>query len=64
MLADRGLLVIQDLLYYLPFRYEDRSNTKELRALVPGEKVTVLARIEQAKLSNFQRRSLGFSMPR
>lgn len=60
MLADRGLLIIQDLLYYLPFRYEDRSNTKELRALVPGEKVTVLARIEQAKLSNFQRRSLGF----
>jgi len=60
MLASRGLLIVQDLLYYLPFRYEDRSNTKELRALVPGEKATVLARIEQASLSNFQRRSLGF----
>ena len=60
MLSARGLLIVQDLLYYLPFRYEDRSNTKELRSLVPGEKATVLARIEQASLSNFQRRSLGF----
>jgi ATP-dependent DNA helicase RecG len=60
MLSARGLLIVRDLLYYLPFRYEDRSNTKELRSLVPGEKATVLARIEQASLSNFQRRSLGF----
>jgi ATP-dependent DNA helicase RecG len=60
MLSTRGLLIVRDLLYYLPFRYEDRSNTKELRSLVPGEKATVLARIEQASLSNFQRRSLGF----
>ena len=60
MLSARGLLIVQDLLYYLPFRYEDRSNTKELSSLVPGEKATVLARIEKANLSNFQRHSLGF----
>ena len=59
MLNGRGLLTVLDLLYYLPFRYEDRSNVKHIREVVPGEKVTVLARVESSKLSGFQRRALG-----
>jgi ATP-dependent DNA helicase RecG len=59
MLASRGLRTVIDLLYHLPFRYEDRSQVKALRQLVPGEKVTVLARVERAKLVGLQRRALG-----
>jgi ATP-dependent DNA helicase RecG len=32
-----GLRTIEDLLYHLPFRYEDRRQIKKLRAAVPGE---------------------------
>ena len=59
MLNHRGLLTVLDLLYYLPFRYEDRSNVKHVREVVPGEKVTVLARVESSKMSGFHRRALG-----
>jgi ATP-dependent DNA helicase RecG len=59
ILASRNLRTVLDLLYHLPFRYEDRSQVKALRELVPGEKVTVLARVERSTLSGFQRRALG-----
>ena len=59
MLNGRGLLTALDLLYYLPFRYEDRSNVKHIREAVPGEKATILARVENTKLSGFHRRALG-----
>ena len=51
MLHARGLETVLDLLYYLPFRYEDRRQIKDLRSVVPGEKVTVLARVEEARLT-------------
>jgi ATP-dependent DNA helicase RecG len=51
MLSARGLETVLDLLYYLPFRYEDRRQIKDLRSVVPGEKVTVLARVEEARLT-------------
>jgi ATP-dependent DNA helicase RecG len=59
ILASRNLRTVLDLLYHLPFRYEDRSQVKALRELVPGERVTVLARVERSTLSGFQRRALG-----
>ncbi|HYY25724.1 MAG TPA: ATP-dependent DNA helicase RecG [Candidatus Udaeobacter sp.] len=31
-----GLITIEDLLYHLPFRYEDRRQIKKIRAAVPG----------------------------
>jgi len=46
MLEAKGLKVVEDLLTYAPFRYEDRSNVKTIRDLAPGEMATVLA--EQA----------------
>ena len=59
LLASRNLFIVLDLLHYLPFRYEDRSHVKSLRTLVPGEKATILARVEKSKFSNFRRRALG-----
>ena len=59
MLAAKGLLTISDLLYYAPFRYEDRRNVKTIAMLAPGEKAAVMARVGSAKLSGFKRRALG-----
>jgi ATP-dependent DNA helicase RecG len=59
MLEAKGLLVIEDLLAYLPLRYEDRSNLKPISQLAPGELATVIAEVRTAKMSGFKRRNLG-----
>jgi ATP-dependent DNA helicase RecG len=59
MLAAKGLQTVLDLLYYSPFRYEDRTNVKAIAALAPGEKAVVIAQVNTARLSGFRRRNLG-----
>ena len=59
MLETKGLLTVEDLLSYVPFRYEDRSNTKTVAQLAPGEMATVITEVRSAKLSGFRRRNLG-----
>ncbi len=44
-LSRYGLRTIGDLVYHLPFRYEDRRNVKTIAALVPDESVTIVAEI-------------------
>src|SRR5690242_19659047 len=59
MLEAKGLLTVEDLLAYVPFRYEDRSNVKTIAQLAPGEMATVIVDVRQAKLSGFKRKNLG-----
>ena len=59
MLEAKGLKMVEDLLTYAPFRYEDRSNVKTIRDLAPGEMATVLAEVRSTQVSGFQRRNLG-----
>jgi len=59
MLEAKGLSTVEDLLAYVPFRYEDRSNVKALNELAPGEMATVIAEVRSASLSGFKRRNLG-----
>ncbi len=59
MLEAKGLRVVEDLLTYAPFRYEDRSNVKPIAQLSPGEMATVLAEVKSSRVSGFQRRNLG-----
>jgi len=59
MLEAKGLVTVEDLLAYVPFRYEDRSNMKSVAQLAPGEMATVIAEVRSAKLSGFKRRNLG-----
>ena len=59
MLETKGLLTVEDLLAYVPFRYEDRSNTKTIAQLAPGEMATVVADVKSARLIGFRRRNLG-----
>jgi ATP-dependent DNA helicase RecG len=59
MLEAKGLTTVEDLLAYIPFRYEDRSNMKTIAQLAPGEMATVIVEVRSAKLSGFKRRNLG-----
>src|SRR5512143_2877344 len=59
MLEAKGLATVEDLLGYVPFRYEDRSNLKPIAQLAPGEMATVIVEVLAAKVSGFRRRNLG-----
>lgn len=59
MLGAKEMLTVADLLYYAPFRYEDRRNIKRISELAPGEKAVVLASVNSTKLSRFNRRASG-----
>lgn len=54
-LASRGLRTIEDLLYYLPFRYEDRSNVRRIADLQPGEMATLLAQVQTCAMVRTRR---------
>src|SRR5271165_926047 len=45
LLAKRGILTLEDLLNYLPFRYEDRIHFSEIKDLQPGGVYTLRARV-------------------
>ncbi|HYM09405.1 MAG TPA: ATP-dependent DNA helicase RecG, partial [Bryobacterales bacterium] len=55
MLEAKGLLTVEDLLYYVPFRYEDRTNTKPIAQLAPGEMATLVAEVASAHAVRFRR---------
>ncbi len=59
MLEGKGLTTVEDLLAYPPFRYEDRSNVKQIGQLAPGEMASVLAEVKTARIAGFRRRNLG-----
>jgi len=45
LLAKRGILTLEDLLNYLPFRYEDRIHFTKIKDVQPGETYTLRARV-------------------
>jgi len=51
-----GLVTVEDLLYRLPFRYEDRSKMQPIASLRPGQKAAVLGDIKSANLTLTRRR--------
>jgi ATP-dependent DNA helicase RecG len=50
MLAAKNIQTAEDLLYRLPFRYEDRQNPRSLDELKPGEMASVIAEVRGAIL--------------
>ena len=59
VLEGKGLRTVEDLLYYAPFRYEDRSNVKLIRDLAAGEQATVLATVRSTRVTRIGRRRMG-----
>jgi ATP-dependent DNA helicase RecG len=49
-LAQKNISTVEDLLYYLPFRYEDRLNPRGIAELKPGEMATVIAEVRNAAM--------------
>ncbi len=54
-LKEKNILVVEDLLYHLPFRYEDRLNPCALNELVPGEMASVIAEVRGTVLLRTKR---------
>jgi ATP-dependent DNA helicase RecG len=55
MLHAKGIQTAEDLLYHLPFRYEDRQNPRSIDELTPGETASVIAEVRGAALLRTRR---------
>jgi len=55
MLQEKGISTVEDLLYYLPFRYEDRMNPRGIAELRPGEMASVIAEVRGSGLLRTRR---------
>ncbi len=55
ILAAKGLNTVDDLLHYLPFRYEDRLNPLSVAELRSGEMATVIAEVRNSGLFRTRR---------
>src|SRR5713226_6848790 len=55
ILAAKGIHTVDDLLHYLPFRYEDRLNPRSIPELRAGEMATVIAEVRNSGLFRTRR---------
>ena len=55
VLAAKGINTVDDLLHYLPFRYEDRLNPRGIAELRAGEMATVIAEVRNSGLFRTRR---------
>jgi len=55
VLAAKGIHTLDDLLHYLPFRYEDRLNPRGIAELRAGEMATVIAEVRTSGLFRTRR---------
>ena len=58
LLARKNLSTVEDLLYFLPRRYEDRRTISRIAETVPGIRQTVVGRITQADSRFYGRRRI------
>jgi ATP-dependent DNA helicase RecG len=57
-LAKIGIKSVQDVLFHLPFRYQDRTRIVPIGSLRPGDSVVIEGEIELADIRFGRRRSL------
>ncbi len=50
ILAAKGIQTVDDLLHYIPFRYEDRLNPRGINELRAGEMATIIAEVRTSGL--------------
>jgi ATP-dependent DNA helicase RecG len=58
VLAAKGITTVEDLLYYLPFRYEDRLNPRGISELRAGEMASVIGEVRTSGLFRTKRMPL------
>ncbi|HIE65093.1 MAG: ATP-dependent DNA helicase RecG [Nitrospira sp.] len=49
---------LEDLLYFFPFRYEDRTALKKIASLIPGEEQAILAEVKAVSLVDTPRKRM------
>src|SRR5437016_6590099 len=54
-LTQKNIATVEDLLYYLPFRYEDRLNPRGIGELREGEMATVIAEVRNSGIFQTRR---------
>ncbi len=57
-LAKLGLHTVQDLLFHLPLRYQDRTRVTPIGSLRPGDQAVVVGEVDLAEVRLGRRRSL------
>src|SRR5580698_2304058 len=55
VLDAKGIRTVDDLLHYLPFRYEDRLNPRGINELRPGEMASVIGEVRSSGLFRTRR---------
>ncbi len=55
ILEDKGIRTVEDLLYYVPRKYQDRRHPKVIADLVAGETATIVAPVVSATLRPLRR---------
>lgn len=58
LLANLDIHTVQDLLFHLPLRYEDRTRLTPIGALCQGDQVVIEGKIQMASVAYGRRRSL------
>ncbi len=58
LLEKLGIRTIEDALWFLPRRYEDRSRIVPIARLIPGEKATIAGTIHHPRLRRAHRRNM------
>jgi ATP-dependent DNA helicase RecG len=58
ILLEKGITTVEDLLYYLPFRYEDRLNPRGINELRAGEMASIVADVRTFGLFRTKRMPL------
>jgi len=58
LLYNLGIRTVEDALYYLPYRYEDRKNIKKISSLAYGQLETVIGKVISAEVIKLPRSKL------
>jgi ATP-dependent DNA helicase RecG len=58
-LTKRGISTVEDLIAYLPFRYEDRTHFATIREMKPGETYTLRVEVVEGQFLKYARRYGG-----
>ena len=53
-----GLLSVQDILFHLPLRYEDKTRVMTVRELLPGTSTNIIGEVIDSQITNGKRRML------
>jgi len=58
LLAKKGMKSVEDMLYFLPRKYEDRRYVKDIASLRPGERATIMGNVVSALSKGYRHRKI------